>query len=50
MRESDLAHQALEHGLSSPTELEGIAAAFLEWAADPEGLFVVPHVEVLARP
>ncbi|MEI8050761.1 MAG: methyltransferase domain-containing protein [Actinomycetes bacterium] len=50
MRESDLAYQALEDGLSSPTELEGIAAAFLEWADDPEGLFVVPHVEVLARP
>jgi len=35
--------------LSDADELESIARAFLEWAASPDGVFVVPHVEILAR-
>ncbi len=30
-------------------ELEEIARAFLSWAESPDGVFVVPHVEILAR-
>jgi ubiquinone/menaquinone biosynthesis C-methylase UbiE len=46
---SDFARQALEYGLSEQTELEAISAAFRRWAADPDGVFLLVHVEVLAR-
>jgi ubiquinone/menaquinone biosynthesis C-methylase UbiE len=48
VRESDFARQSVEYGLTDPSELQGIAEAFLEWAADPEGLFIVVHGEVIA--
>jgi SAM-dependent methyltransferase len=48
VRESEFARQALEYGLTDVAELERIAAAFLRWASDPDGLFVVLHGEVLA--
>ncbi len=47
--ESDLATQLLERGLCDEAELEAFAEAFARWAASPDGVFVVPHVEVLAR-
>jgi SAM-dependent methyltransferase len=46
---SAFAGQAIEYGLSTPTELEDIAAAFRRWASADGGVFVVVHVEVLAR-
>jgi ubiquinone/menaquinone biosynthesis C-methylase UbiE len=49
VRLSRFAEQALSYDLSSPEELERIAQAFLTWAASPDGVFVVPHVEILAR-
>jgi SAM-dependent methyltransferase len=49
VRVSRFAEQALVYGLSDPGELEAIAQGFLHWAAAPDGVFVVPHVEVLAR-
>lgn len=49
VRESDFACQALEYGLSDPAELDAIGGAFRRFAADPDGLFVVVHGEVLAR-
>ena len=47
---SSFAEQALEYGLSTRGELEEIAAGWREWGERPDGLFVVVHVEVLARP
>jgi ubiquinone/menaquinone biosynthesis C-methylase UbiE len=46
---SDFAQQALEYGLATRPELDAIAEAFQRWAVDPDAVFVVPHVEVLAR-
>jgi SAM-dependent methyltransferase len=47
---SEFARQAVEYGLSTPDELAAIADAFKRWAEDDDGVFVVVHVEVLARP
>jgi ubiquinone/menaquinone biosynthesis C-methylase UbiE len=49
VRVSAFAKQAREYGLASDTDLAEMADAFLDWAAQPQGCFVVPHVEVLAR-
>ena len=49
VRFSSLATQAKDYGLSDDAELDDIATAFESWAAAPEGVFVVLHVEVLAR-
>lgn len=45
---SEFATQALQAGLTDPDELHEISAAFLRWAADPRGIFVLVHGEVLA--
>ena len=49
VRFSSFATQARDYGLSDDAELDELAAAFENWAASPEALFVVVHVEVLAR-
>jgi SAM-dependent methyltransferase len=49
VRYTRLAEQAVSYGLSDVEELEEIAQAFLRWAASPDGVFVTPHVEILAR-
>jgi len=49
VRFSRLAEQAVAYELSDTQELDSIARAFLEWAASPDAVFVVPHVEILAR-
>jgi SAM-dependent methyltransferase len=49
VRFSRFAQQATGYGLSETAELEAIAAAFTRWAASLDGVFVVPHVEILAR-
>ena len=49
VRRSSFATQAKEYGLSDDAELDDLAAAFESWAAEPDGVFVVVHVEVLAR-
>jgi SAM-dependent methyltransferase len=46
---SSLGEQAVEYGLADADELETMAAAFHQWAADDDAVFVVPHVEVIAR-
>lgn len=48
VRHSEFAWQTVEYGLADEAELQGIADAFMQWADDPEGLFVVVHVEVMA--
>lgn len=45
---SSFAEQAVDYGLSTEAELADLATAFEEWSADPDALFVVVHVEVLA--
>jgi SAM-dependent methyltransferase len=49
MRYSRLAEQAVEYGLSDASELSAIAEAFLRWAESDDAVFVIPHVEILAR-
>jgi ubiquinone/menaquinone biosynthesis C-methylase UbiE len=49
-RSSAFAQQAVEYGLATADELAELAAAFHRWAAADDGVFVVVHVEVLARP
>jgi ubiquinone/menaquinone biosynthesis C-methylase UbiE len=49
IRASSYGEQAVEYGLSDEAELAELAAAFEAWAAEPAGVFVVVHVEVLAR-
>jgi ubiquinone/menaquinone biosynthesis C-methylase UbiE len=47
---SNFGEQALRYGLAGRAELEDLAAGFHAWATEPEAIFVIPHVEVLARP
>ena len=46
---SAFADQAVEYGLADRAELDEIAAAFRRWALSDDAVFVVVHVEVLAR-
>jgi ubiquinone/menaquinone biosynthesis C-methylase UbiE len=49
VRYSRFAEQVVSYGLSDADELEAIALAFQRWAAAPDAVFVIPHVEILAR-
>jgi ubiquinone/menaquinone biosynthesis C-methylase UbiE len=49
IRSSRLAEQALDAGLSDRDELEAIGRAFERWSRSEDAVFVVPHVEILAR-
>ena len=49
VRYSRFAEQAVEYGLSDTAELERIAEAFLRWAESDDAVFVIAHVEILAR-
>jgi len=49
VRYSRFAEQAVEYGLSDTGELERMAEAFLRWADSDDGVFVITHVEILAR-
>lgn len=46
---SAYADQAISHGFADRGELEAIAGAWRQWAESDGALFVVPHVEVVAR-
>ena len=46
---SEFARQAVEYGICSTDDLRRLAGAFERWAADPDGLFVLLHCEVLGR-
>ena len=48
VRSTSLAEQAKDYGLSTDAELDDLASAFEQWSTDPDAIFVVPHVEVLA--
>ena len=47
--ESDFAKQAIAYGLSTKEELEAIAESFISWSKEPEGLWTIPNMEVIAR-
>ena len=36
-------------GFADETELAGIEAGWREWIDEPDGVFVVPSVEMIAR-
>ncbi len=46
---SSFTDQALDYGLTTRGELESIAEGWREWSAGHEGMFILLHVEVLAR-
>jgi SAM-dependent methyltransferase len=46
---SDIAEQLLTSGLASADQLAQIAAAWHDWAAEPDGWFSVLHGEILIR-
>ena len=46
--QSNIADKALEYGLASRADLESMAAAWREWGRDPDALFCLSHVEVVA--
>jgi SAM-dependent methyltransferase len=49
VRHSDFSTQALSNGFADQKLLDDIASAFLEWANDDRGIFVIVNIEVLAR-
>jgi SAM-dependent methyltransferase len=49
VRQSSFAAQAIAYGLSDEAELVSIEAGWRDWIDAPDGVFVVPSVEVLAR-
>jgi hypothetical protein len=49
VRLSRFGEQAIAYELSDEGELSSIADAFLRWASSDDAVFVVPHVEILAR-
>ncbi len=46
--ESSMATQALEYGFTTTDELEAIAAAWREWAHEPDAFFMYTNVESVA--
>lgn len=46
---STFAAHAIESGHATHAELEGISAAWREWAADRDGWLLMPHGEIIAR-
>ena len=49
MTTSAVARQAVHEGLSTEDELDDIAAAWRDWAGEPDAWFAVPHGEILVR-
>jgi SAM-dependent methyltransferase len=49
VRHSAYATQAIAYGMSDDAELAAIEAGWREWIDQPDGVFVVPSVEVIAR-
>jgi SAM-dependent methyltransferase len=48
--DSDLARNAVAAGLAQPADLQRLRRGWRQWAAAPDGWFLVPHGEILARP
>ncbi|MGY0233444.1 methyltransferase domain-containing protein [Longispora urticae] len=48
IRDSAMARQAVDRGFATAGDLASIADGWREWAASPDGWFLVPHGEILA--
>ncbi len=46
---SSFAEQAVEYGIATGDELAEVASGWRRWAAEPDGVFIVPHGEVIAE-
>lgn len=46
---SSVGQMALERGLAGESDLATISQAWRDWAAHPDGWFLIPHGELLAR-
>jgi ubiquinone/menaquinone biosynthesis C-methylase UbiE len=46
---SSVGQMALERGLATEADLASISQAWRDWAAHPDGWFLIPHGELLAR-
>ena len=40
---------SVAYDIASRAELETISVAFREWVDNPDGVFIVPHAEIIAR-
>lgn len=49
IRRSLLADHAIESGMATRSDLDDLAAGWLDWAANPDGWFAVLHSEVIAE-
>jgi hypothetical protein len=49
LTDSPFGDRAVEHGLATRADLERLAAAWQQWAARPDGCFVIPHGEILCQ-
>jgi SAM-dependent methyltransferase len=47
---SSFAERALEHGLATSQDLGRLADAWMRWAGNDDGWFLVPHGEIRCRP
>jgi len=47
--QSNIADKALEYGLASRSDLEGMAAGWRTWGADPDALYCFSHTEAVAH-
>ncbi|WP_181783451.1 methyltransferase domain-containing protein [Pseudonocardia pini] len=47
--QSAIAEQAVDRGLATRADLEDLSAGWRSWAAEPDGWFLLPHGEILAR-
>jgi SAM-dependent methyltransferase len=47
IRDSDIARHLVDRGLASTVDLERMSGGWREWAASPDGWFVVLHGEIL---
>jgi len=48
IQKSTFAEQVLTHGLVQKETLNELSDAFANWAAQPDGFFLVPHGEIIA--
>ena len=46
--ESDFAKQSIEYGFSDSSELQELSNAFLKWSEDPNGIWTIPNMEIIA--
>ena len=46
---SSFARQAVDYGIAGRGELAALADGWRRWASNPDGVFIVPHGEIVAR-